>query len=265
MPQENQPHFLRFLKTALKGNRDLDKGLGLLNLLFLILLLALMTGALWPTCWFLMTFAPRATASYHWVVLILGAVLIFNLAYILALLVLRLFIPKLKEGFYRSKDGIPPLQGFVFMLNAFLTVARYRIPWAFITSTLTNSFPIHPVYRRLFGPNTPTILLWDLCNFLDPSLVEAGKDVVFGVGSTIACHVFDHRGLLVRKVKIGDHAVIGAYADIVLSDVGHHSIIAARSVLSPNTIIGPYELWAGNPARKIRNLRKREHKPPATA
>jgi hypothetical protein len=258
MPQENQTLFLRFLKTALNGDPDMNKGLGLLNLLFLILLLALMAVALWPTCWFLFTFSTMATAHYHWVLLILGAVLIFNFTYIVALLILRLFIPKLKEGFYRSKDGRLPRQGFIFMLNAFLTAARYRIPWAFITSALTNIFPVHPVYRRLFGPNTPTILLWDLCNILDPSLVEAGKNVVFGIGSTIACHVYDHRGLLVRKVKIGDHAVIGAYADIVLSDVGHHAIIAARSVLTPNTVIGPYELWAGNPARKIRDLRKRE-------
>lgn len=257
MPQENQTRFLQFRKFFFNGNSDLDTGLELLNILFLVLLLALIAGALWPTCWFIFSFYSKITAHYHVTLLILGAVLVFNLAYVFSLLILRLFIPKLKEGFYRSKDGRLPLQGFIFMLNAFLTVARYRVPWAIMISAISSLFPIHPVYRRLFGPNTPTIILWDLCNVLDPSLVEAGKGVVFGVGSTIACHVFDHRGLLVRKVKIGDYAVIGAYADIVLSDVGHHAIVAARSVLTPNTVIGPYELWAGNPARKIRDLRKK--------
>lgn len=256
MAFKNHKPFSHLFNSTLKKNGGLNKGLEFLNLLFLILLLGMTATALWPACWFVSIFAPKVSAHYEWVLVIMGALLIFNFAYIFVLLLFRAVIPRLQEGFYRTKDGRLPRQGFIFMLNAFLTAARYRTPWAFITSILSNMFPIHPLYRRIFGPDTPTILLWDLCNFLDPSMVKAGKNVVFGVGSTIACHVFDHRGLLIRKVKIGDHAVIGAYADIVLSDVGHHSVVAARSVLTPNTVVGPYELWAGNPARKIRDLKK---------
>jgi acetyltransferase-like isoleucine patch superfamily enzyme len=91
--------------------------------------------------------------------------------------------------------------------------------------------------------------------FLDPYLIEAGKNVQFGFGCLIAAHLFDRRGLLVRKVKISDHVVIGVQSVILPGvEIGHHSIIAIHSVLFPGTVVGPYEYWAGNPAKKIKNL-----------
>lgn len=78
----------------------------------------------------------------------------------------------------------------------------------------------------------------------------------FGFGCMIVAHLFDNRGLLVSKVKIGDHVVIGARSMILPGvEIGHHSIIAIYSVVFPGTVVGPYEYWAGNPAKKIKNLR----------
>ena len=85
------------------SERDLGKklllGLGLL------LQLCLMAAALWPTAWLVMRYAPSADSPGDWVWLILGAVLVFNYVYLLALLVLRILIPRPKEGFYPASPN----------------------------------------------------------------------------------------------------------------------------------------------------------------
>ena len=87
---------------------------------------------------------------------------------------------------------------------------------------------------------------------MDPYLIEAGKNVQFGGFCTIAAHWFDHKGMTIRKTKIGDHAVIGATAFIGGGvEIGHHAVVAPGAVVLPGTVIGPYEFWAGNPARNF--------------
>lgn len=49
-------------------------------------------------------------------------------------------------------------------------------------------------------------------------------------------------------VTIGAHSVVVARPNTPLT-IGHKSVLGAGSVLTKN--IPPYEIWAGNPARKI--------------
>lgn len=235
----------------------IDMATNLLAGLFLLLQGALLGIALWPACWLVLTWGPTTTGALHWALLLLGAFLLFNYAYILALLLLRLVIPRMKEGFYpRQKNGAPPREGLLFMLNAFLTSARYLTPWAaMVTSVLVNVFPLHFFYRRLFGPDTPTRMLWDVCYFLDPSLVRGGKNIQVGFRSVVICHIYDQRGLLIKGVRIGDFAVVGGESTLMPGvEVGHHALVGSRSLVLTGTVIKPYELWAGTPARKIRDI-----------
>lgn len=238
----------------------MDTAAKMLAFIYLIMQLVLVGIALWPTYMFIAVLGVRAGGPTEWVLITIGAVLIFNYAYVIALLLMRLIIPKSREGFYpRRKDGRPPREGFVFLLNAFLSMARYCTPWAWMfSSVITNTYPLQPIYRRVFGPDMSTVLIGDVCRFLDPYLVKVGRNVQFGINSGVCCHIYDHRGLTIRKVRIGDHSVIGGHAEVMLSDIGHHAVVAAHSWVAPGTVVKPYELWAGKPAKKIKDISPKE-------
>jgi len=236
---------------------DRDLGKRFLLFFYLIIQMLLIGVALWPTCWLLLRFAPRVSFPTQWVLLILVAILLFNYAYVLALLVLRLVIPFSKPGFYPNRlGGRPPKEILILMLNVLLVKVRYDTPWAsMFSSVLVQLPPLGVLFRRFFGPHTTSASMGDTCLFLDPHLVEAGKNVQFGFLAMILCHLYDNRGLTIRKVKIGDHAVIGAESLILPGvEVGHHAVIGARSMVLPDTIIPPYEYWGGSPAEKIKDL-----------
>lgn len=65
-----------------------------------------------------------------------------------------------------------------------------------------------------------------------------------------------HQTVDYRATVIEDHVFIGTNAVILMGcHVGHHSVIAAGSVLLEETRIPPYSLVAGVPARIVRDLR----------
>ncbi|WP_274607558.1 hypothetical protein [Thiococcus pfennigii] len=238
-----------------------DSGRRLVLLVFLVVQLTVIGVALWPTCWLLMEYAAWAETPTRWVFLILGAILVFNYAYLLALLALRLVIPKPREGLFPMEpDGAPPREATVYMLNILLSKVRFHTPWAgMFSSVLVSLFPLNLIYPRVFGPKTTSNNMGDSAFIIDPYFVEAGKSVTFGFGSIVACHLFDGRRLYIRRVKIGDYVVIGGGAGIGPGVViGHHAVIEPGALVAPNTVIGPYEYWGGTPARKIRDLPRRK-------
>lgn len=77
--------------------------------------------------------------------------------------------------------------------------------------------------------------------------VEIGNNVSIGHGAVI------------KGAIIGDHSLIGINA--VISEgakVGGLSIVAAGSYVEENTEIPAGEVWAGNPAKKLRDLKPAE-------
>ena len=60
---------------------------------------------------------------------------------------------------------------------------------------------------------------------------------------------------IVHGCTIEDEVLIGMGA-IVMDDahIGHHSIIAAGSIVLQNTIVEPFSIYGGIPAKKIKNL-----------
>lgn len=246
--------------TGKHGGRPIDQDLGkrLLLVLCLGMELCMIVVGLWPAAWFVMTLAPLASASGHWVLIILGATLIFNFGYLVGLLIFRILVPYPAEGLHAmpAEGRMPPV--FIhFMLNILLVKAREEPPWAsMFSAVLARIWPLDPLFRRLFGPHTTSTTLGDTVRFIDPYFIEAGKNVEFGFGCTLVAHHFDNRGLLIKKVKIGDHVVIGGASTIMAGvEIGDHAVVGNRSVVKPNTKIGPYEFWAGSPAVKIKDLR----------
>ena len=238
-----------------------DTGKRIILLICLVLELLMMAVGLWPAVWLVLRYGPAAETPGQWVWLVLGAVLLFNYGYLIALLVLRIIVPYPPEGTYLLTPGKrPPKPLMVFMLNALLAKARHDPPWAMMfSSALTRLPPLAGLYTRFFGPHTSSITLGDTIECLDPYMVEAGDNVQFGYGCAITAHHFDNRSITIGRVKIGDHAVIGGKAVLMAGvEVGHHAVVGVHAVVLPGTKIGPYEFWAGMPAKCIKSLRADE-------
>jgi len=80
-----------------------------------------------------------------------------------------------------------------------------------------------------------------------PADVEIGNYVTIG------------HGALLTSCTVGNRVLIGQGAIIQQgSDIGHHCIIAAGSVVLPGTMVTTGQLWAGNPAKYVRDISDEE-------
>ncbi len=243
---------------GLKGQiLDPTVGKRLLLLLFMSVFMLLIGISLWAACAFYRWLSAYVVASSVWALVVLGSILVFNYAYLLALLILRLIVPPPREGYFPTgPGGRPPPEAILFMMNVLLSLLRYGPPWARLFSgMLVGLPPLNPLYRRFFGPHTRSLTMGDTTEILDPYLFYAGNNVQLGIGLVVACHAYDNRGLVIKRVVVEDNAVVGAHAGLMVgSYVGHHAIVTAGSQVMPFTRIGPWELWGGTPAVKIRDL-----------
>ena len=90
-------------------------------------------------------------------------------------------------------------------------------------------------------------------------MLKIGKEVSIACGahiythSTAWLHVSEGKKQKVtRKVTIGDYAVIGANAVVVMANIGHHSIVQACSVVLKD--VPPHVIVAGNPAKVVKKI-----------
>jgi len=241
----------------LQALRDRQVGKRFLLWVGLALQLVMIAVGLWPAIWMVLRLAPKATTAGHWVLIIVVAVLIFNYGYLLALLAIRIVLPRPREGRYPFRLGErPPWAAVLYMLNLLLVKARYEPPWAaMFSSVLANTFPLDWLFIRWFGPRTWSLTMGDTIYMIDPHLVEIGKNVQLGFRCTFIAHTFDNRGLYVRRIGVGDHAVIGGESVIMAGvQIGDHAVVGARSQVLPDTVIKPHEFWAGTPATKVKDL-----------
>ena len=73
--------------------------------------------------------------------------------------------------------------------------------------------------------------------------------------AVILGHPGEHHHVMVEPVKLGDDVTVGARAILFPGvQVGDWSTIGANALVPRGTIIPPDEVWAGVPARKLRDL-----------
>ncbi len=83
----------------------------------------------------------------------------------------------------------------------------------------------------------------------DGRYTPGGRALEIGVGVTVGHKVVLH------ACTVGDYCLIGMGA-VIMDDVviGNEALIAAGSLVTPGKVIPERTLWAGSPARQIREL-----------
>lgn len=191
--------------------------------------------------------------AWKWGRVLIKWVVLFNLAYVAELIVLRLLVPRPREGTY-STTG-PSWQMLVCGLNATLVHARNEVPFpGFLVFHIANLPPMHWLMGPIFGPRSKSCYLADP-RVIDPFLVSIGRNVVVGFGAIIAGHWRLCDSITIKRTVIEDDVVIGGNAVIFGGvHIKSGSVIGAGAIVRPQTVVGPNEFWAGVPAKKISNL-----------
>jgi acetyltransferase-like isoleucine patch superfamily enzyme len=92
----------------------------------------------------------------------------------------------------------------------------------------------------------------------DQNLISIGDDTVIGGDVTLVCHAAERGKLVTAPVRIGRNVTIGLMAVVFPGcEIGDGAVIAAGSVLSKGAKVGPGEIWAGVPARRVGRRRGR--------
>jgi hypothetical protein len=193
-----------------------------------------------------------------WAVRISQWVLLFNVVYLLLLLLVRLPIPTPREGVYpTNKPGLPDRQLIWATLLGVLTKARYQAPFpGFLVFHLANLPPLCWLASRIFGPKSASCYVTEP-EVLDPFLVEIGRNCIIGYGAVIAGHMQEPDKVTIRRTVIEDDVLVGGKTLIMAGvRLGQGCVIGARSFILPGTVVGPHEFWAGSPAKKIGMVRQ---------
>lgn len=177
-------------------------------------------------------------------------ILLFNVAYVLTLVVLRLPFPRPQSGVYRMDRSIDRS----ILLAAFLAVltkARFHAPFpAIFVSHLASIMPFRWMLGKTLGPSTKSSFFLDP-NIIDPWGVDVGKNVTIGFGATVTCHLQERDYIIIDRVVIEDDVNIGAYAGISCGvHIKKGAVLEPYAAVKPRTIIGENELWGGRPAFK---------------
>jgi non-ribosomal peptide synthetase-like protein len=130
--------------------------------------------------------------------------------------------------------------------NALTLMLRFTfVNWIRVT-------PLLPFYHRLMGAKIGRRVQINTAVVADQNLLEIGDDTVIGGDVTLVCHSAEGGHLVTAPVRIGRGVTIGLMAVILPGcDIGDGAVVSAGSVLSKRTVVGPGEVWAGVPARKV--------------
>ena len=130
--------------------------------------------------------------------------------------------------------------------NALTLILRFAfVNWIRVT-------PILPLYHRLMGAKIGRRVQINTAVVADQNLIEIGDDTVIGGDVTLVCHAAERGRLVTAPVRIGKRVTVGLMAVIFPGcEIGDGAVIAAGAVLSKGTRVGPGEVWAGVPARRI--------------
>ncbi|MEX2704431.1 MAG: hypothetical protein Q6352_004060 [Candidatus Freyrarchaeum guaymaensis] len=166
---------------------------------------------------------------------------IFNLTF---LVVARLQLKPVEEGSHEVDMRNENVRNW--MINVMLTnSATSFMGTPPLGQTLFNRF-VYKFLKCKMGPGATAYRI------SDPYLVEMGASSVGGAGSFIIPHISEGTNLYLKKIKIGDGAVVGVHSVVFPGvEIGEGAVVGAYSFVPRDTKIPPNTVWAGVPAKQI--------------
>ena len=155
----------------------------------------------------------------------------------LAALVRWVFRLDLQEGEY-------PLAS-LGMLRWYISNALQFIVWSLFGDFLLMT-PFAALFYRLMGATLGLNVQINSKFCADLSLLEIGDNAVIGGHATVIAHSVESRGLILKKVRIGRHAIIGLNAIVLPGvEVGERAVIGAGVFVPKDTKIPPGAVYLG--------------------
>jgi hypothetical protein len=116
--------------------------------------------------------------------------------------------------------------------------------------------PLLPLFYRLMGAKIGKRVQINTKHLADVSLMEIGDDSVIGGDAVILGHIVEGGKLKLKKVTIGHRVTIGLESLVMPGcRLGDGSTIAARSVLTKDTVVPENAVFTGVPATGVKDLR----------
>jgi len=178
-------------------------------------------------------------------------VLLYNVFYVLLLVLIRLLIPTPQEGIYEVGAGKRTSRQLLYAaVISTLTKARYEAPFpGFLVFHIASLPPMRWLMNPIFGPRSQSASITDP-HILDPYGVRIGRNVVIGFGTTLAAHLQERGAIQIKKTIIEDDVLIGGHCAVTGAHVKRGAVVGAGSIVLPGSVIGEGEYWSGNPARR---------------
>lgn len=173
---------------------------------------------------------------------IAGGFFIFGLALLVLVGFLNIILNlRLKEGHYGFKDG--ELFKWYFLNALVQGVKAFFMDFMLLT-------PFASLFYRMMGAKLGQNVQINSKNVADISLLEIGENSVIGGNATVIGHIFERKGLKLKKIKIGANVVVGLNSVIMPGvEIGDGAIVAAGVIVPKDTIIPPRTVYTG-PARE---------------
>ncbi len=130
----------------------------------------------------------------------------------------------------------------------------YILLHRFTVMNFLRATPLHPLFYRLLGAKIGRGVLINSTIISDCNLLSIGDFTVIGGDATVICHSYERGKLILAPVTIGHHVDIGLNSVILPGvTIGDNAVVAAGSIVTKGTTIPPQTIWAGIPARQIRD------------
>lgn len=115
--------------------------------------------------------------------------------------------------------------------------------------------PFAALFYRLMGAKVGRNVQINSKFCADLSLLEIGDGSVIGGHASVIGHSFERTGLILKKVRIGRHAVIGLNAVLLPGvEIGDKAVVAAGAIVPKHTHVAAGAVYLGSGLREAHSL-----------